>query len=184
MPARKYTDEQIEEALRIYREDGVAEAARQTGMNANTIASYARRKKVQTDAPAHVRAAIEMASLTRQQKREAFADVLLDQMMTTVRAIGTEMTIVPTTRIKVGSSPCRELPGAQSARITAGMWFASRMRSTWRALKLQSKTRSGGGAAPYGAFNPQQRALIAETGRCRAGPDGAEVEAGNANAAR
>lgn len=79
MPASKHTPEEKANALRIYRELGLAEAARQTGYKKATISSWAKRKKVQTVAPENVRAAIEMAALTREQRRDELTDLAIEE---------------------------------------------------------------------------------------------------------
>ena len=94
MARSKYTDDQKAEALRLYETEGPAEAARRTGINKNTIASWAARKGLQTDAPARLAAAVEMARLTREEKRKVFRDELIDSMLARLRSMDAEMTIV------------------------------------------------------------------------------------------
>ena len=87
MPGREYTMDQKAAALAIYVEKGVAEAWRQTGVPKGTIASWARRGKVHTVAPAKTREATEMLMAQTAELRERLrlkllekADDLLDRM--------------------------------------------------------------------------------------------------------
>jgi hypothetical protein len=73
MSKTQYTDEQRQEALRLYVEVGPSEAGRQLHIPAVTITSWAR-AGIQSEAPAATRAAVEMARLTRIQKREQLID--------------------------------------------------------------------------------------------------------------
>lgn len=87
MPRKsQYTDQQIEEAKKLYEEVGPSEASRRTGINKSTIASWARRSDLQTDAPTNLRAATEMAQLTRQQQRQQQRDEICDEILLNVRA--------------------------------------------------------------------------------------------------
>lgn len=54
-----WSPEQRTEALELYTDHGPAEASRRTGIPAKTIASWARRSGVQTEAPAKTAAAVE-----------------------------------------------------------------------------------------------------------------------------
>jgi hypothetical protein len=94
MPASKYTPGEKATALSLHEELGPAEAARQTGIPKNTIASWAKRAGVQTVAAAATAAAIEMAKLTREQKRESFRDDLLEGAIKRLRSMDDEMTLV------------------------------------------------------------------------------------------
>jgi transposase-like protein len=90
MARNRYTDEQKAEALRIYQEHGAGEAARRTGIARVTISSWAKRTPLQpgvaTDATVatqrteQVRASVEVAALTRAQKRDRLVDDLLDDV--------------------------------------------------------------------------------------------------------
>lgn len=62
MAKRVYTDEQREEALRIYEAEGPSAAARETGIPKGTIAAWARRGGVRTSAPQNMREANEAQS--------------------------------------------------------------------------------------------------------------------------
>lgn len=75
----KYTDAQRAQALDLYVEHGPAEAERRTGIPRKTIASWARRAGVQSDAPAKTAAATEAAKLTLEQRKTAMADRVLDE---------------------------------------------------------------------------------------------------------
>jgi transposase-like protein len=81
---RKYTAEQKAEAMKLYQEAGPGEAARCLHIPMPTIASWSRRAGIQTDAPNSVKAAIEMARLSREQKRELLREKLLDQALSLV----------------------------------------------------------------------------------------------------
>lgn len=75
----EYTVEQKAAALAIYVEKGVAEAWRQTGIPKPTIASWARRGHVQTDAPAKIQQAIEAARDRHLKLREELRYRLLEK---------------------------------------------------------------------------------------------------------
>lgn len=77
---RTYTPEQREEALYLYVQVGPAEAARRTGIPAKTIASWAGRSGMQSDAPEKTEAAVAAASLTIAQRKQALASGLLDDI--------------------------------------------------------------------------------------------------------
>ena len=56
MSRRVYTDEQREEALRLYADDGLAAAHNATGIPKQTIQSWAKRSGVRTSCnPKHAR---------------------------------------------------------------------------------------------------------------------------------
>lgn len=84
MPARRHTDEQIAEAVELHRIHGPAEAARRTGIAKQTIASWARRRGVQTDAPMRTREATEVAAASAEKRRAELADLSL---MTATRLV-------------------------------------------------------------------------------------------------
>lgn len=94
MSASKYGPEQKAEALKIHEERGPAEAARQTGMPKNTIASWAKRKGVQTVTVANTAVAVEMAKLTREASREELRDELLASARESLRAMDDKMPVV------------------------------------------------------------------------------------------
>ena len=77
MAARKWTDEQRDEALALHRSHGPAEASRLTGIPKATVASWARRKGVETNAPVEREAAVESASLAAEQRRLDLAEAML-----------------------------------------------------------------------------------------------------------
>jgi transposase-like protein len=81
VPKRTYTDEQRQEALRLYKEVGPGEAARQLGIPGKTISSWAKRECIQSDAPAKMAAAIDMARLTREERREQLREKMLDKAL-------------------------------------------------------------------------------------------------------
>jgi transposase-like protein len=75
-----YTPEQKAEALRLYAEHGVAEAARRTGIKAGTISSWARRTGTQSEAPTARAEQVQRTALTLQQKKQRFADGLAEDL--------------------------------------------------------------------------------------------------------
>lgn len=77
MAARRWTDEQQAEALALHRSHGPAEASRLTGIPKGTIASWARRQGVETNAPVEREAAVESAVLAAEQRRLDLANNLL-----------------------------------------------------------------------------------------------------------
>ena len=82
MGKAKWTPEQKQEALRIYEKLGPAEASRQTGIPKGTIKSWASRDELQpvaTVAADNMKAANEVLSLTRDQKRIKLQDEVLDK---------------------------------------------------------------------------------------------------------
>lgn len=62
MSRRVYTDEQREEALRLYADDGLAAAHNATGIPKQTIQSWAKRAGVRTSATQNMREANEAQS--------------------------------------------------------------------------------------------------------------------------
>jgi transposase-like protein len=68
-----YTDEQRAEALALYADVGVSEAARRTGIPAGTIASWANRAGIQPEANENLRAAVEARRLTWAERKTALA---------------------------------------------------------------------------------------------------------------
>lgn len=62
MSRRVYTDEQREEALRLYADDGLAAAHNATGIPKQTIQSWAKRSGVRTSATQNMREANEAQS--------------------------------------------------------------------------------------------------------------------------
>lgn len=93
MPASKYNPEQKAKALDLHEKLGPAEAARQTGIPKNTIASWAKRGGVQTVAVANTAAAVEMAKLTREASREELRDELLASARERLRAMDEKMPV-------------------------------------------------------------------------------------------
>lgn len=85
MPKSRYSDEQRANALALYAKHGPAEASRRTGIPKKTIASWARRSHVQTDAPQVMTAAIDMAKLTRDEKRVHLQDLILEKAIDVLR---------------------------------------------------------------------------------------------------
>lgn len=74
---RTWTPEQRANALAIYRDHGPAEASRRTGIPGGTIASWANRAGVQTEAPAKTAAAVEAAKAKRDRDREELRILLV-----------------------------------------------------------------------------------------------------------
>lgn len=62
MARRAYTEDEKDEALRIYEAEGPSAAARETGIPKGTIAAWARRGGVRTSAPQNMREANEAQS--------------------------------------------------------------------------------------------------------------------------
>lgn len=79
MPAAKWTAEQKTEALNLYREDGLAAAAKATHIPAGTIASWAHRAGLQSMHPEAMRAATEERKAQADAKRTELASRLLEQ---------------------------------------------------------------------------------------------------------
>lgn len=77
MAAKRWTDEQREEALRLFRSHGPAEAARQTGIPKATVASWARRQRVQTNVVVEREEAVEASALQAEQRRLDLAEGML-----------------------------------------------------------------------------------------------------------
>jgi hypothetical protein len=78
---RKHSDEQIAEALAIYQRDGLAAAARKTGMPKGTIASLAHRNGMQTYASPNMQEAVAHRQAERvlklEQIKDGFADLTI-----------------------------------------------------------------------------------------------------------
>lgn len=79
MPAKKYDDDTRERALQLYIERGVKDAADVLGIPAGTIASWAKRAGVQTEAPENLAAAVEARSLRLELRRGELAERLYDE---------------------------------------------------------------------------------------------------------
>lgn len=71
---RTYSAEQREAALELYREVGPNEAGRRLDIPSPTIRAWARRAGVASQRAEHVRAAVEGARLTWEQRRGALTD--------------------------------------------------------------------------------------------------------------
>lgn len=80
MAARKWTDEQREEALRLHLEVGPAEASRLTGVPKGTVASWARRQGVETRVVPAREEAVEASALVAEQRRLDLAAGLLNDV--------------------------------------------------------------------------------------------------------
>lgn len=76
---REYTMDEKAAALAVYVEKGVAEAWRQTGIPKPTIASWARRGNVHSDAPAKTIEAVEAARVRSMRLREELRYRLLEK---------------------------------------------------------------------------------------------------------
>lgn len=77
MAAKRWTDEQRDEALRLFRSHGPAEASRLTGIPKATVASWARRHQVQTNVVVEREEAVEASALQAEQRRLDLAASLL-----------------------------------------------------------------------------------------------------------
>lgn len=77
MAARRWTDDQREQALRIGRSEGWAAAGRQLGIPTSTVNSWARRAGVHTNVVVEAEAGVETASLVAEQRRLDLADAML-----------------------------------------------------------------------------------------------------------
>lgn len=74
----KYTQEQRAEVLRMVREKGPSETARELGIPRGTVCWWARQAGVKSDGPQNTRAATEAASAKNAAKRAQLAADLLD----------------------------------------------------------------------------------------------------------
>lgn len=78
----QYSAQQRQTALDLYAEHGPAEAARRVGIPKATIASWARRDGLQTDAPPpNLVKAVEAAALSNAKKRELLAAGLYEDAL-------------------------------------------------------------------------------------------------------
>lgn len=77
---RAYTPEQKTEALQLYVDHGPAEASRSTGIPAKTIASWAGRSGMQTDAASNTEHATRTAAASIATRKAALAQALLDDI--------------------------------------------------------------------------------------------------------
>lgn len=77
MARTSYTAEQRAEALALYAEHGLAEAARRTGIKAGTIGSWAHRSGTPSVASEKTAAAVERASLDMAARRLRLAEALM-----------------------------------------------------------------------------------------------------------
>lgn len=78
MAAKRWTDEQRDQALALYLEHGTTEAARRTGIPKGTVASWARRAGVETrTVPPQTEAAVESSALAAEQRRLELAEGML-----------------------------------------------------------------------------------------------------------
>lgn len=76
MAAKKWTDEQRAQALRLYDEVGACEAGKRTGIPQATISSWARRTGVQSSAPAATKAAVDHLVLKWAERKLLLTDKL------------------------------------------------------------------------------------------------------------
>lgn len=88
-----YTDEQREEALKVYAEVGPSEAERQTGINKKTITSWAKRVGLKTSVAHNMAEAVEASRLKREQKKELLIDEMLDEARNAVRDMSATVTV-------------------------------------------------------------------------------------------
>lgn len=79
MTRARWTTNQRTAALELYREHGPSEAARQTGIPKQTIASWARRSGTHTNAVANTTEAAAAAKAKRDLKREEIRTRLLEK---------------------------------------------------------------------------------------------------------
>lgn len=75
---RTYTAEEKAHALELYAEHGAAEAGARTGINPNTIRSWASREHLTDPRNQRVAAAVAARKITAEQRRSDLADRLLD----------------------------------------------------------------------------------------------------------
>lgn len=92
MARRVYTDEQREEALRLYEVVGPSEASRETGIPKGTIAAWARRGGVRTSAPQNMREANEAQRENFKARRHAIIADLYDLAESDIRALKSPLT--------------------------------------------------------------------------------------------
>lgn len=78
--ARKYTDEQRAEAVRLFIEVGPSEAARRLGMPEPTVALMGKRAGAKSNAHGSMRAANLMRAEIFRQRREELAAQMLDKV--------------------------------------------------------------------------------------------------------
>jgi hypothetical protein len=76
MARRSYTDEQRSDALKLYQAVGPAEAGRRLGIPSTTVRQWAKRAGASSPRAEHVRAAVEGAKLTWEQRRAELTDKL------------------------------------------------------------------------------------------------------------
>jgi transposase len=109
---RSYTDEEKAEALRLYEEVGPGEASRRLHIPMQTIASWGRRSGLQTNAPANVKAAIEMAQLTREAKRAAALDLMHDKLLDVLQRLDAPHTEFKSTKSGIEKVTHRKPPAS------------------------------------------------------------------------
>lgn len=120
---RTYTDEEKQEALELYRQDGPAAASRKTGIKSATIRSWAHRNgEAGSEGAEQTRAATETARLGWAQRRAE----LTDETGAVAAAI--------LDRIKVSkrSSDARALAQAFSVLIDRAQLLDGGRRLAWR----------------------------------------------------
>lgn len=92
MSRRVYTDEQREEALRLYADDGLAAAHNATGIPKQTIQSWAKRSGVRTSATQNMREANEAQSENFKARRHAIISDLYDLAEADIRTLKSPLT--------------------------------------------------------------------------------------------
>lgn len=80
MSRRTYSSDEKTAALDVYRTDGPTAAETATGIPKATIASWARRTGVQTECIPRTAAAVAAAALTMEQRKQALAAALMDDI--------------------------------------------------------------------------------------------------------
>lgn len=116
MPAARHDPQLKTQALAIYIEEGVAEATRQTGVNANTIKSWAKREGLQ---PMHqqtnserTRAAVERRKRSLEERRAVLVEKLGE-----LAELGVDWTTQALTDLDAESVNIRDAIGAFTRAI-------------------------------------------------------------------
>ena len=78
MPAAKYTQEQRDEALALYRTDGPTAVEKKLGIPKGTVTRWAKETGVETVSVSTTRAGTEAASVYAKSRRAELAKLLLD----------------------------------------------------------------------------------------------------------
>jgi len=116
---RSYSEEQKAEALAAYAEVGSQEAARRLHIPSQTIASWARRAGIQSNASDKTRAAVERMQEIRHERRERIKSKILEKAEFMVDQIGGSTVVAVGARgatVEVPISPDGQQKLAQGAR--------------------------------------------------------------------